>query len=154
MRLEGVDHRHRGLDGEADPVAHVETGVAARLLDGADQVAGEALDLELGGDRGVEHDDPSLPGSVAAAPSDADTSRNVYSSGCSSTPPTTTRSPSMVQSPALWALMTCCVWPPSRGPSARRVEDQLRPADRLHVVGQLDLLDVELVAQDVEVRAA
>ena len=43
MRLEGVDHRHRSLDGEGDPVAHVEARGATRLLDGADQIPREAL---------------------------------------------------------------------------------------------------------------
>ena len=45
------------LTRQRDPVADVETGVAAGLLDGADQVAGDALGLELGGERGVEHDE-------------------------------------------------------------------------------------------------
>ena len=44
---------------EGDPVGDVEPGVAPGLLHRAHQVAGGALDLELGADVGVEHDEPA-----------------------------------------------------------------------------------------------
>ena len=59
----------------------------------------------------------------------------------------------IVQSPALWALMTCCVRPPSRGPSVFGLRISSFVPKRSTSVGELDLLDVELVAEDVEVRA-
>ena len=53
--------RHRGTRGHVDddPVGHVETGVAPRLLYGAHEVARDALRLELGRHGRVEHDEPA-----------------------------------------------------------------------------------------------
>ena len=47
------------VDGERDPVADVEAGVATGLLDRADQVAGQALGGQLGRHRGVQHHEPA-----------------------------------------------------------------------------------------------
>ena len=104
---------------ERDPVGHVETGVAPRLLDLADQVAGASLELELGRDRRCRaRRGRTSPSASPPRP------RPPIRPG-SRTPPAGARRRRrrravgvvIVQSPALWALITSCVRPPSRGPS-------------------------------------
>ena len=57
MSSSWVSHGRHVLDRnrqrQRDAVAHVEPGVLALVLDGADEVAGKALGLEFGRDRGV-----------------------------------------------------------------------------------------------------
>ena len=61
-------------DRQRDPVGDLEAGVAPGLLDRAHQVAGHALGLELGGQRGVEHHEAAARqhpgGGVVAATGD------------------------------------------------------------------------------------
>jgi hypothetical protein len=59
----GLDRSHRRVvahDREHDPVAHVESGILAGLLNGTDDVAGETLGFELRRDGGVEHDEVAV----------------------------------------------------------------------------------------------
>src|SRR2546421_9207163 len=57
VRLHGRDHLRARVDGQRDAVADVEPGLAAGLLDDADDVAGEPFGGELRRDQGVEDDD-------------------------------------------------------------------------------------------------
>ena len=100
----GVGDRGRGHDGQRDPVGDVEAGVAAGLLDGADQVAGHALGLELGRDRGVEHDEAAAgqhPGRASRRRPPATVSRVNSPSSSASPPAVTVPSSATDQSPDL-----------------------------------------------------
>src|SRR5579859_3928020 len=57
VRLHRRDHLGPGVDGDRDPVADVEPGLAAGLLNHPYHVARQTLGGQLGGDRGVGDDD-------------------------------------------------------------------------------------------------
>ena len=152
--LEARRHSPAASDGEHDPVGDLKPGVAPGALHEADDVAGDALGLELG--RGLELERRRCPPRRAVTgsrPGRAAAGAASYSPGRSSTPPTCTAPSSRRdQSPLRAAAMTCWV----RGAEPRAeggghdVEHGLgEVADRLE---ELDLLHVDLVGDQVRRR--
>ena len=98
------------VDRQADAVADVQAGVATGLLDGADEVARQALGGQLGRHRRVEHDEAAAGqhrgGARPRPPSPSTTVSSAYSPSTSASPPAVTvPSSSTDQSPDLLPLM-------------------------------------------------
>src|SRR5262245_46021808 len=62
VRLDRRGHVGRRIDGQLDPVRHVQVRLATRLLHDAYHVPGQAFGGQLGGDVCVEHDDALAAG--------------------------------------------------------------------------------------------
>ena len=93
---------------------------------------------------------PAPSGSAAVYSGSAATSLDEYSSGCSTAgPAVSVPSPLTTASPALTALIAACTSLPSRGPATRALTVELEPAVCGDVVGELDVLDVEFVGDQV-----
>ena len=67
VRLDGREVLGGHVEREHDPVADLQPGGLARVLDGADDVARVALGAQRVVEREVEHDERRRPGSTAAA---------------------------------------------------------------------------------------
>ena len=119
----------RHVQGQVDPVGHLQPGVLAGLLDQPEQVVDRAVGDQVVVEHRVQRDEP-------AGPQQTDRVRRRRRRrpvpGCTPPRPARTRrrprTPSSAtdQSPALDALITFCTSLPSRGPAARAFTDSCR----------------------------
>ena len=153
MRLDRGEPVLRDSERQPDPVAHVEPRVLPLVLDEADEVAREALGLELRASASCRAARSPPDGRTDATTSPAPmTVSSSYSPGSSAIPPAVTTPPSSDQSPDFAPAIAFCTSFPTRGPAARALTVRRRSTGFALREGlgahHDDELDVELCRDD------